>query len=65
VVTPATGWKGRNVKNAGRYTGRRVANSLVMRFLARAGLAACGVLYVVIRPGRGRTAVGQPATNYR
>jgi hypothetical protein len=31
-----------------RYAGRRAANSGVMRFLARAGLAARGVMYVII-----------------
>ncbi len=31
-----------------RYAGRRAANSPVLRFLARAGLAARGVMYVVI-----------------
>jgi Domain of Unknown Function (DUF1206) len=35
---------GRNAK----YAGRRVANSQAMRFLARAGLIARGVLYVLI-----------------
>lgn len=31
-----------------RYAGRRAANSPVLRFLARAGLTARGVMYVVI-----------------
>jgi len=31
-----------------RYAGRRAANSAAMRFLARAGLAARGVMYVII-----------------
>jgi len=48
VVTSTAGRKGRNAKNAGKYTGRRAANSPVMRFLARAGLAARGVMYAVI-----------------
>jgi hypothetical protein len=56
VVTSAAGRKGRNVghsgrstgKNAGRSVGRRAANSPVMRFLARAGLTARGVIYVII-----------------
>lgn len=37
----------RGGRNA-RYAGRRAANSQVLRFLARAGLAARGILYVII-----------------
>ncbi len=48
MVTWAARRKSRNVKDAGRYAGRRAANSPVLRFLARAGLAARGVMYVVI-----------------
>src|SRR5580658_3785965 len=35
-------------RRAAQYTARRAAHSPVMRFLARAGLAARGVMYVVI-----------------
>jgi Domain of Unknown Function (DUF1206) len=52
VVTSAAGRKGRNARNTGRNAGgsagRRVANSPVMKFLARAGLAARGVMYAII-----------------
>jgi hypothetical protein len=52
VVTSATGRKGRNARNtgrnAGRSAGRRAANSPAMKFLARAGLAARGVMYIII-----------------
>ena len=44
MVTSAARRKSRNA----RYTGRRAANSQVIRFLARAGLAARGVMYVII-----------------
>ncbi len=37
----------RGSRNA-RYAGRRAANSGAMRFLARAGLAARGIMYVII-----------------
>lgn len=40
-------WAARRSRNA-RYAGRRAANSQVMRFLARVGLAARGVMYVII-----------------
>jgi hypothetical protein len=52
VVTSATGRKRRNARNtgrnAGRSAGRRAANSPAMKFLGRAGLAARGVMYIII-----------------
>lgn len=51
MVTSATGRKGRNARNTGRnarLTGRRAANSPAMKFLGRAGLAARGVMYIII-----------------
>jgi Domain of Unknown Function (DUF1206) len=44
----ATGTARRRSGRNARYAGRRAANSRTMRFLARAGLAARGVLYVII-----------------
>ena len=44
MVTSAARRKSRNV----RYAGRRAADSAAMRFLARAGLTARGVMYAVI-----------------
>jgi hypothetical protein len=44
VVTRAARRKGRNAK----YAGRRAGNSQVLRYLARAGLVARGVMYVII-----------------
>jgi Domain of Unknown Function (DUF1206) len=41
-------WAARRRSRNARYAGRRAANSQVMRFLARAGLAARGVMYVII-----------------
>jgi hypothetical protein len=38
----------RRGSRSARYTGRRAANSEVMRFLARAGLAARGVMYMIV-----------------
>jgi Domain of Unknown Function (DUF1206) len=38
----------RRVSRNARYAGRRAANSGTMRFLARAGLAARGVMYAII-----------------
>jgi hypothetical protein len=44
VVTSAARQKGRDAK----YTGRKAANSQALRYLARAGLVARGVMYVII-----------------
>jgi Domain of Unknown Function (DUF1206) len=44
----ATGTARRRSSRNARYAGRRAADSRTMRFLARAGLAARGVLYVII-----------------
>ena len=38
----------RRGRHSARYAGRRAANSGALRFLARAGLAARGVMYVII-----------------
>ena len=52
MVSSAAGRKGRNARSTGRNTGRsagrRAANSPAMKFLARAGLAARGVMYLII-----------------
>jgi hypothetical protein len=45
-LAPGTAWRRRGRR--AKYTGRRAANSTPVRVLARAGLAARGVLYMII-----------------
>ena len=48
MVTSAAGRDGGKVKSRGRSAGRRAADSPALRVLARAGLVARGVMYVII-----------------